>query len=880
MNENGKKDAVKLWENDNSEFLARVDRETGKTQSLAEHANHVSALMALHTDWPEMVHTMNLIGALHDVGKLDPRFCTAIHRAAANPGEIYRAGMNHALAGGLILRDLRRELRKQNVSIDPKTVKFLESVILMHHGLKDLGDITEQKMFADVQKKLNYATDPVTGENHAQDYKTILDRFYHEVDKDKLALELEAADSEYKTAEHLIHDFCDSYHDVCGEPDFYLGMMARMMTSALVDADWMDAAICGIGFETIVKEKMAQSEPDWETFRSQLEERLKAISSDAADSPLNRYRAEISLACRDAAKMQENLFRLSMPTGSGKTLSSLRFALERAATERSAHIFYVAPFHSVVEQNAAEIERVIGKENVLVHHSNVVHETEEEDTRYRKLTERWDSPVIVTTAVQMLNTLFDGKKACIRRMRSLRNSIIVFDEVQSIPVKCMALFHLAANFLSEFCHTTVILCSATQPSVTKMAATNRLSRCVDIGSGIIAKEDFQAAFRRSTLADYTRNTEYMKSNSGMEIPEIAELLKHCVNTFGSTLMVVNTKPAAEAIYRGFKAYADEAGIRLYYLTTNMCATHRQCIFEKIKETLASGNKEKLVCISTQLIEAGVDISFNCAIRSLAGLDRIIQTAGRCNRHGTSKTAQPVYIVKLSRTIENVGPMLELEWEKKACDKVLDWFSRNPEAFKSSLASNESLRFYYEYYFQAAGRTVNYPAGDAPECKRLHYPDDVTLISLLGSNNVVKERTKNDYVKRLMRSGDLKKQETAEKFQKCHNLYPVYLDTMNQAFKTAGEIFNVIDDGGKHSVAVPYDQTAKHCLQIVLDEELPWSDRRRALRQLQPYTIALTDKQMEASFGRKWESSEQLVYVLPEEYYTEELGYTGSENVRH
>ena len=880
MNESATKKANPLWENKNCEFIARVDQKTGETQQLAEHANHVSALMALYTDWPEMVHTMNLIGALHDAGKLDPRFCATICRATANPGEIYRAGMNHALAGGLILRDLRRELRKQNVSIDPKTVKFLESVMLMHHGLKDLGDITEQKMFADVQKKLNYAMDPVTGEDHTQDYKAILDRFYHEVDKGKLALELKAADSEYTAAEHLIDDFCDLCHGACGEPDFYLGMMARMMTATLMDADWMDAATCGTEFKTITKERAAQTEPDWKAFCGKLEEYLETISSDAADSPLNRYRAEISLACRDTAKTQGNLFRLSMPTGSGKTLSSLRFALERAATERSAHIFYVAPFHSVVEQNAAEIERIIGKENVLVHHSNVVHETEEEDARYRKLTERWDSPVIVTTAVQMLNTLFDGKKACIRRMRSLRNSIIVFDEVQSIPVKCMALFHLAANFLSKFCHTTVILCSATQPSVTKMTATNQLSRCVDIGSDIIEREDFQAAFRRSTLVDYTRNTKYMKSNSGMEIPEIAELLKHCVNTFGSTLMVVNTKTAAEAIYREFKAYANEACIHLYYLTTNMCATHRQRIFEKIKKTLASGNKEKLVCISTQLIEAGVDISFSCAIRSLAGLDRIIQTAGRCNRHGTLKTAQPVYIVKLSRAIENVWPMPELEREKEACDKVLDWFSQNPEAFKSSLASDESLRFYYEYYFQAAGRTVNYPAGDAPECKRLHYPDNVTLVSLLGSNNVVKERIKNDYVERLMRSGDLKKQATAEKFQKCHTLYPVYLDTMNQAFKTAGEVFNVIDDGGKHSVVVPYDQTAKRCLQIVLDEDLSWSDRRRSLRQLQPYTITLTGKQMETSFGKKWESSGQLVYILPEEYYTEELGYTGSATVKH
>lgn len=863
------KDMIQLWENDASEFIARVDKETGKTQRLADHANHVSTLMALCTDWPEMVHAMNLIGALHDAGKLDPRFCAAIQRAVADPNESCRAGVNHALAGGLILRSLRKEMKKQGSPIDPKTVKFLESVMLMHHGLRDLGDIDERKMFADVQKKLNYAMDPMTAKDHSNDYKMVLERFYREVDKTKLASELQNADLEYQSSERAITDFCESYHGVCGEADFYIGMMARMMTSVLMDSDWMDASTCGTGFETIVKKETAQGGMNWGKARDRLEEYLKTISSNTTDSPLNRCRAEISLACRDAAKIPKNLFRLSMPTGSGKTLSSLRFALERAATEQSAHIFYVAPFHSIVEQNAAEIEKIIGKKNVLVHHSNVVRETEEEDVRYRKLTERWDSPVVVTTAVQMLNTLFDGRKACIRRMRSLRNSVIIFDEVQSIPVKCMSLFHLSVNFLSEFCNATVVLCSATQPSVTKVAVTNRLAQCVDIGADIIKRDDFQAAFRRSVLVDFIHGIKGIPQ-TGMDIQTVVTFLKS-VTAAGSTLMVVNTKSAAKAIYCGFKPYADAAGIRIYYLTTNMCAVHRQRILKKIEKKLMSKSNKKLVCISTQLIEAGVDISFDCAIRSLAGLDRIIQTAGRCNRHGLSEIAKPVYIVKLDRTIENVGSMRELEWEKQACDKLLDWFLEL-EAPRPSLASDVALRLYYDYYFYAAGKVADYPAGDMPQCKRLHYPDNVTLVSLLGANSVVKEWIKQDYIDQLMRSGDTKKQKTAETFRTYRGLYPVYLDTMNQAFKTAGEIFNVIDDDGRYSVVVPYDQTAKRVLQVALDEDLPWSKRQRAFRQLQPYTIALSDKQMEVSFGKGWESSGQLIYVLPAENYTEELGY--------
>lgn len=249
------KDTIQLWENDASEFIVRVDKETRKTQRLADHANHVSTLMALCTDWSEMVHAMNLIRALHDAGKLDPRFCAAIQRAVADPNESCRAGGSHALADGLILRSLRKEMKKQGSPIDPKTVKFLESVMLMHHGLRDLRDIDERKMFVDVQKKLNYAMDPVTAKDHSNDYRG-LERFYREVDKTKLTLELQDADLEYQSAERAITDFCESYHGVCGEPDFYIGMMARMMTPALMDSDWTDVSTCGAELDCFQEYKL------------------------------------------------------------------------------------------------------------------------------------------------------------------------------------------------------------------------------------------------------------------------------------------------------------------------------------------------------------------------------------------------------------------------------------------------------------------------------------------------------------------------------------------------------------------------------------------------------------------------------------------------
>ena len=170
-----------------------------------------------------------------------------------------------------------------------------------------------------------------------------------------------------------------------------------------------------------------------------------------------------------------------MPTGSGKTLSSLRFALHKALNDKKQHIFYIAPFNSIIEQNSNEIRAAVGDENiVLEHHCNVVFDDDEEDKEYeyKKLTDIWNAPIISTSAVQLLNTLYSGSKSSVRRMHTLCNSVIIFDEVQAIPDKCKELFNLAVNFLTQFCNTTVVLCSATQPSLTRIKENNNIHKIV------------------------------------------------------------------------------------------------------------------------------------------------------------------------------------------------------------------------------------------------------------------------------------------------------------------------------------------------------------------------------------------------------------------
>ena len=246
-----------------------------------------------------------------------------------------------------------------------------------------------------------------------------------------------------------------------GNRDFFLGMYERTIMSLLVDADRTDTA-CFMEQRELPAPKSDEMMQDiWGKCITYLEQYLKSMKSE---SRLDEYRRDISRKCMEAGEREERLYRLTVPTGAGKTLSSLRFGLYHARKYHKRHIIYVAPYQSIIDQNAEEIRRAIhNDEIVLEHHCNVIHDDERERIRYEILTENWDSPIIVTTAVQFLNTLFASGIGNIRRMYSILNSVIIFDEVQALPVKITKLFNLSVNFLTAFGKSTVVLCSATQP---------------------------------------------------------------------------------------------------------------------------------------------------------------------------------------------------------------------------------------------------------------------------------------------------------------------------------------------------------------------------------------------------------------------------------
>ena len=298
----------------------------------------------------------------------------------------------------------------------------------------------------------------------------------------------------------------------------------------------------------------------------------------------------------------------------------MRYVVHYAKRFEKSRIIYVAPFNSILEQNAAVFRRFLPDDTeILEHYGDVI----DDDTRFRYYAENWSAPVIATSMVQFFNTLFLGKISSVRRMRGLLHAVIIIDEVQSVPVECVTLFDLAVNFLAEICGCTVVLCSATQPTLS---------------------EEIKHPLLLSAKDELVENRlAYTEAFGGYTYAQTADFAMEKAEAAKSVLLIVNTKEAAKTIYALLKERLPK-DVTIVHLSTQMCPSHRKSVLAALKKHLDKG--DRTVCVSTQLIEAGVDISFETVIRSLAGLDSIIQSAGRCNRNRETALGQ-VYVIRIA-----------------------------------------------------------------------------------------------------------------------------------------------------------------------------------------------------------------------------------------
>lgn len=797
------------------EFLAHVEPETGRVQSIEEHLKNVCCLAEKNCPLNILNNLVCVAALLHDAGKFGEAFQEYMQEVQRYGKDVKRRSIDHASAGGRLLEAMAGE---HFVS------RMVGTAIYSHHGLQDCIDLETGKELTERRREKEI------------DFTTVKKRYAQTLGTAEL--------KQYVlNAHHDIQVLCKNIDDVLarvekgkyGDSEFFLGMYERLLLSVLIDSDWSDAA--GFSERRPLPERLSEKNTleIWNRSISHFETYMKKVGCSDPAGRLNQCRSEISESCYEASQSDKRLYRLTVPTGAGKTFSSLRFALYHAKKFKKRRILYIAPFNSILEQNAASIREAVGEESyVLEHHCNVCHDDTEKEEIYKKLTENWDSPIIVTTAVQMLNTLFSGQKSSIRRMYSLCNSVIIFDEVQAFPVRCTELFHLPVNFLVQFCNTTVVLCSATQPSVAQLTENNLL-KCEEM---VKDTDRYTEEFRRTRIKDQTDRVP-----GGMGVEDLRDFILDAAGRSDSILAIVNTKAAAREVYQALKSSGSDE-YELYHLSTNMCPENRRRELEAIKAALKE--KKKIICVSTQLVEAGVDFSFGCVIRSLAGMDSIIQAAGRCNRHREKETEGEVYIVKMAPEAERIDRFYEMKAARRSCERLLYEFRQEPEAFDRALDSEKAIRRYYRLYYHELGNELTkYPVASEGTC----------LTELLGKN----APGRNQYARQ------------------HGGKYPKFL--LNQAFQTAGNAFEVIPEDEKIPVVVPYEKSADTLIEELERPELTASGKKKILRKLQRYTVGISKYLRDQLNDAVYSAGDMGVLILSKDYYDEKTGVLESPAIR-
>lgn len=423
---------------------------------------------------------------------------------------------------------------------------------------------------------------------------------------------------------------------------------ARMLYSCLTDADYLDteAFMSGSGREC--------NKVDMELLWSRLQQYIAPWFPPRGE--LNKRRCEILQSCIDQGKCQKpGLFTLTVPTGGGKTVASLAFALAQARTQKLHRVIYVIPYTSIIEQTADVFRKILGEDQVLEHHSGVLFDIGQEATpeqiRQARATENWDLPVVVTTAVQFFESLYASRSSKCRKLHNLANSVIIFDEAQMLPLNYLRPCVFAMAQLVKRYGASVVLCTATQPALGSifrefLPGVTAIELCPP---EIFQREDFRrVTFRRLGETAWTEVADKMNG-----LPQV--------------LCIVNSRKNARTLYELLEKEGN------FHLSTLMCPAHRRRQLAQIRKRLKDGQPCRVV--STSLIEAGVDVDFPVVYREEAGLDSILQAAGRCNREGKRSAADSIVTVFRSETDPPLLFRTVIDVGRLTMDRYEDLFSR-------------------------------------------------------------------------------------------------------------------------------------------------------------------------------------------------------------
>ena len=793
---------------------AHIDNAEGKIkkQELITHLKNTADKAKSLASEIDFENTLYLVGILHDIGKASEAFQ---HKIINNTDE----RVNHSSAGALYLLSLYSKCAKQSsfeLNIIQEYFYIMAYVISAHHGIYDIP-------YYDIDNSLsNRLKDRLRfDEDEMNCFKNEVLPYIEEIEQ-KLNVDLleifKRGYFEYKNSKDKIKYIDDKANY------YYLSLYMRLFLSILKNADIVDTINA---YDLVIDDRvMYNAQEKAEVYKARLDE--KYASFPEPKNNLDKVKNDLKSIVDSRSRTDNNgIYKLDLATGAGKTLLSMLYATNQMKFKDKKRFFYITAFLSVLEQNASEVKDVLKDKSILEYHSNIVNKSSFDNTKNESadeskenmckeyLFESFDAPVVLTTLVQFINTLFKGKSTNIRRFSSLINSVIILDEVQSLPIEMTYLFNLAMNFISSVMKTNIVLSTATQPKYDEDNIKYRLNYAKNANLVRLSQNQLKV-FKRTKVYNFNDG----KKSSLVDIK--TEVLSHAED---SNLIILNTKRAARNLY---KMLLEDFGNNnnIYLLNTDFCPEHRKDILNEIKAKLSEGVAVKLV--STQLIEAGVNVDFKRLIRSYAGIDSLIQAIGRCNRYGLLKEG----IVKLVNMgfEENLNYLESIQYKKDITEIILN--KKTGEIDIDKLNDEFFARYYTKYESLMA-----YPLEK----------DKPSAFDLLSDNiNNIGTKTKD---------------------------FPI----LRQSFKTAADNINLIKNDTKamivcykNSITGKSNEGKYDELKMLLENEdtitYNISKIKRLLKEMQSYTINVYENDKLNDFVDSYMDGDIL--LLKKQYYND------------
>jgi len=802
------------------ESIAHIRKRDGEIQTVEQHLLEVMKLaekIGLKIGIP---HITGLAGLLHDMGKYTEEFANYIKQAVLDPDNFPKSRkIDHSTAGGKLLFLMYHRPELATNRLYTLLAEIVGNAVISHHSyLKDYYPPELEKGFLHrVSVK------------EIKNFELTVEMFFEKVMSRK-QFEQYVLEAVKELELFRKSDNNQTYHNFM--------FLTKYVFSALIEADRHNSR----AFEEkiSIEEQLNQGnnvQSQFQLYYDKLTSYLQRLELKPDESErIYLLRKQLSEQCDNFAANQSEVYTLSIPTGGGKTLASLRYGLKHALQYGKEHVIFVVPYTNIIEQNAAEVRRILQDHGaVLEHHCNVILDDQSEEIdemedgimsssqKVKLAMENWDAPIIFTTMVQFLNVIYDKGTKNIRRLHQLAKSVIIFDEAQKVPTHCVSLFNRAVNFFNKTCDSSIILCTATQPALHS------------VKHPLIIKDKNEMIDNLKEVTDVFKRVEIIPQiDEELTTEDLTNMVHEQLEQVDSVLVILNTKSVVKNLYNSLKKSVDEE-TQVYHLSTSMCAQHRRSMLRVIRGKLKSN--KKVICVSTQLIEAGVNISFQAVIRSLAGLDSIAQAAGRCNRHGEHHLRY-VYLIKHKE--EKLDKLKEIKNGAHTTETIINQVQKDATAYEGDLMSQKAMDYYFEQFYHDMNKQLD------NQIKGTGY----SIVNLLLNMG-----TDNPYVQAFVdRAGK-------------REVLPLML---THSHLTAAEQFQVIPDLTT-SVIVPYGRGKE--IIATLNGKQKISDLSRLLKQAQQYSINIYNQELSALNQQQGVVSllDGKVLALKENMYSKQYG---------